>query len=473
VSKSSKLILFTVGGLVGLAVLVTVVVVRVWSANARPQLEAVASAALGLEVKVGGPLAIHFLPSLHATLQDVHIQNQGADVVVAREAILGIELLPLFHKEVRLDGIGLKHVRISIARDRHGTFNFDHPANAEQTLPEMNLADVSVLDATLMYSNEQSGKGMKADNCNLNASRLRLARGARSDFARNAAVTAELTCGEIALDDVAASDVKLSVEGKDGIFDLKPVTMRLFGGGGSGAVHADFSGSVPLYRVHCSLEKFRIEEFFKTLSPKNVGEGPMDFSADFSMQGHSTNDMKRTATGTASLHGDNLKIGIGDLDKKLSRYESSQSFNLVDVGAFFFAGPLGLGVTKGYDFARTFESSEGSTTIRTLVSKWEVERGVAQAKDVAMTTAENRIALTGALDFVEERFNDVTVAVVDAKGCAKVQQKIRGPFRQPEVEKPDVLAGLVGPMRNLLKQAKGLLGGLCTVFYAGSVAPPK
>ena len=143
------------------------------------------------------------------------------------------------------------------------------------------------------------------------------------------------------------------------------------------------------------------------------------------------------------------------------------------MGAFFFAGPLGLALTKGHDFGRIFQGSGGRSTIRTLVSDWKVERGVAQAKDVAMATNENRIALKGGLDFVNEHFDDVTVALIDAKGCPRVQQTIRGPFQKPVVEKPSVLTSLTGPARKLLKQARDLFRGQCEVFYAGAVAPPK
>ncbi|MDD5763148.1 MAG: AsmA family protein, partial [bacterium] len=101
------------------------------------------------------------------------------------------------------------------------------------------------------------------------------------------------------------------------------------------------------------------------------------------------------------------------------------------------------------------------------------ERGIARAKDVAMATNEHRIALVGSLDFVNERFDDVAMAVVDGKGCVKVRQKIRGPFGKPEVEKAKVLQTVAGPVLNLFKQANKLLGGRCEVFYAGSVAPPK
>jgi AsmA protein len=200
----------------------------------------------------------------------------------------------------------------------------------------------------------------------------------------------------------------------------------------------------------------------------------MDFSANLSMQGKTANEMKQSAEGEVSLRGDNLTLDGSDLDREFARFESSQSFNLVDAGAFFFAGPLGLAVTKGYNFAGIFQGSEGSSTIRTLVSDWKVERGVAQARDVAMATNENRMALTGGLDLVNERFDNVIMALIDTQGCAKVRQKIRGTFQKPVVEKPSVLKSLVGPALKLLKKGRDIFpGGECEVFYAGSVAPPK
>ncbi len=199
----------------------------------------------------------------------------------------------------------------------------------------------------------------------------------------------------------------------------------------------------------------------------------MDFSANLSLRGKTIAALVARAGGEANLRGDNLRLAIGDLDQKLSRYEASQSFNLLDVGAFFFAGPLGLVLTRGYDLARTVQGAKGTTTIRTLVSEWQVEHGVAEAKDVAMATPQNRIALKGGLDFGSGRYEEVTVAVVDAKGCAKVEQKVHGSFMNPVVDKPNVLATLTGPTRTLLRQARTLLGGKCDVFYAGSVAPPK
>jgi AsmA protein len=199
----------------------------------------------------------------------------------------------------------------------------------------------------------------------------------------------------------------------------------------------------------------------------------MDFSATLALQGRTTAALVPSAEGVAVLHGDNLTFATGDLDASLSRFESSQSFNLIDFGAFFFAGPLGLAVTKSYNYARIFQGAPGTTSIRTLTSDWQVEHGVAQATDVAMATPKNRVALKGGLDFVNGRYEQVTVAAIDTRGCVIVQQKVDGPFLNPVLEKPNALGTITGPARALLRDAGKLVGAKCQVFYTGSVAPSK
>jgi AsmA protein len=473
-----KIILFAIGGFVGLLILVAAALLFFLDINGyKPRLEAAASGALGMEVRVGGRMGIGFFPGLLVTLEDVHIRNRGTDLASAKEARLGIDLFPLLQKEVRIGKIALKQPKISIERDPDGNYNFEKPEAAGGTLPALDLAKVSLSDGTLLYTDKTdkpSEKGFEAANCDLSARRLRLAEGKSSDLLKHLSFTAELACGEIRKNDFTVSDLKFSADGKNGVFDLKPITMRLFGAPGSASIQADFSGAVPVYHVRYSLPQFPIEELFKALSPNQVAEGPMEFSANLSLQGKTVNEMLQTAEGEISLRGENLTLKGTDLDREFARYESSQNFNLVDLGAFFFAGPFGMVVTKGYNFASIFQGSGGDSEIRILVSDWKVERGVAHSQDVAMATKLNRVALTGRLDLVNQRFDDVTMALIDAQGCAKVRQKIHGSFQKPVVEKPNIFTSLAGSTVNLFMKGRDLFpGGKCEVFYAGSVAPPK
>ena len=474
-SISLKHISLAIGALIGLLVFVAIALRLFLDVDTfKPRFEAAASGALGMEVSVGGRLGVGFFPALLVTLQDVHIRNLGAEVASARQVRLGIDFLPLLHREIRIEKIALEHPRISIEMGSDGRFNFENPAQAGGTLPALNLGKISLSDGILVYEDKRTKEGFEAGDCRLEASSLQISRRDRPGILKNLTFAAEVACGKIGTKDYPASDLKLSVAGKNGVFDLKPVTLRLFGGQGSGSIRADFAGAVPLYQVRYSLRRFRIEEYFKTRSPQKVAAGSMDFSANLSMQGSTMHELRQSAQGQMSLRGRNLILDGRDLDREFARFESSQNFSLVDAGAYFFTGPLGLVVTKGYDFGRIFQGSGGRSEIRTLVSDWQVDHGVAQARDVAMATNENRVALHGALDFVNERFDDVTMALIDARGCATVKQKISGSFQKPVVEKPGTLKSISGPVLKLLRQVKKLFpGGECEVFYAGSVAPPK
>jgi AsmA protein len=474
-SKTLKIALIAAGGFVGLLlVLATALLLFVDVDAFKPRLEAAASAALGMEVKVGGRLRVGFFPGLRLTLKDMQIRNRGTDVALAEEVRLGIDFIPLLRKKVRIGKVELKNPRISIERDREGQFNFEKTSEIGEPFPALKLRLLTVTKGTLRYADKRSGEGFEAGDCNLNLHPLQLSGGTLPDLMKNLSLTGKLSCGEIRRKDFTLADLKISAEGKNGVFHFDPVTMRVFGSQGTGRIQADYSGGVPVYDVRYSLPDFVIGEFLNPLSPKKVTEGSMNFSANLSMQGRTLKTMKPTVQGEISLRGENLILHGMDLDEEFSRFESSQSFNLVDVGAFFFAGPVGLAVTKGYNFAGILQGSEGKSEIRTVVSNWRVEGGLAQAQDVAMATHKNRIALQGRLDFINERFDDVTVAVIDDQGCASVRQTISGTFQSPVVEQPNFLKTLTGPALKLLEMGRDLFpGGECEVFYSGSVAAPK
>ncbi|MCX4186232.1 AsmA family protein [Methylophaga sp. OBS4] len=477
-TKPIKIMLFSISGFLGLLIICTLLLISIVDINSyKSELETTASRALGMGVSINGGVEIGLFQGLLITLADVHIRNnEDRDIASVSKIKLGIDLLPLLKKEIRIVSITLKQPSISLETDSEGNFNFRRQQTAAARLPVLNLKDISFSDGTFYYANKQSGDKFEASECSMDMSQLQFAGGQWADLMKNLYLTAELDCEVARRNDFAMSDFKLKADGNNGMFDVEPITMQLFGAQGTGSIQANFSDAVPRYEVSFSLPKFRIEEFFKTLSPnkKKVAEGEVDFSANLSMQGKAVDQMKQTMGGQFSLRGDNLTLFGKDIDQSLSQFEASQSFNLVDMGAFFFAGPLGTVVTKGYRFASIFQGDGGRSDIRTLISDWKMEHGVAQAQDVALATNENRIALRGGLDFINQQYDDMTVAVIDEKGCAKAQQKIRGSFQQPVVEKPSILESLSAPLIDLLERGRDLFSdGECEVFYAGSITVPK
>jgi AsmA protein len=461
-----------VAGIAGLLVLIALVLLLIVNSEAyKGQLESSASDASGMEISVEGQLKIDLFPRLQLTLERMHIRNRGTDVLVTREALIDIDVLSLIQRNVRINKVMLKSPVIFIERRQDGTFNVESARVAREKPGTFDLPHVSISDGTLRYSDTLSGMNVEAVECDSEI--LVREPSQQSDSVGRLSFTGELACGEVRANDLIVSNLRLTADRRGGVLDIEPITMRMFGAEASGSISADFTGTVPAYQIDYSLPQFRMEEFLAALMPQGKAKGMMDFSASLSMRGTTALEMKQTMAGQVFLRGENLTFEGVDLDETLSRFESSQNFNLVDVGAFFVAGPIGLIATKGYNFANMFSESGTSSEVRILVSNWKVEEGVAQAADVAMATNENRIALQGGLDLANEQFEHMVVALIDEEGCTKVRQKIHGSFYEPMVDQPNVFKTLAGPAVSLFKQGQALfLDGECEVFYTGSVAAP-
>src|SRR5579863_3257530 len=471
--KSLKLTLYALAALLAAAALAAVIMLLSWRAHAKPQVEAAASDALGMQVSIGGRLALKYFPSVALTLEDVRIRSRDTDFATVGVATLDIQLVSLLRRQVRIPNIVLQHVSISVERDRAGRLNVGGSTPGATTLPELPATDVSATDLTFVYTNRQEGSSVHAGPCKVRASDLQLADTKGADLIQALGFAAKVACEQLKTKDLPMSDVEFSVRAAGGLLTTDDLTMHAFGGKGSAAVRADYSGRVPAYRVHGVLSKFRLEEFSRNFSQKKIGEGLMDFSTDLTMSGANVDQMTRTSSGEASLRGTNLTLDVGNLDDELSHYKATQRFSLIDVGAFFLAGPIGLAVTKGYDYSKVLSAEGGTSQVQIFVSEWHVEHGVAQAQDVAMATRANRVALKGNLDFVNQSFQDVTVAVVGKQGCVVVEQKVHGSFSHPDVEKPNMMVSLAGPALHLIKKASRAMGSQCEVFYAGSLPPPQ
>jgi AsmA protein len=255
--------------------------------------------------------------------------------------------------------------------------------------------------------------------------------------------------------------------------------MNLFGGKGTGSIHVDLKEASPQYRLIAALNRFRIEELIQAFSageiPQKSMEGTVNFSADLTATGKRADEVTRSLNGDLSLNGEDLTLTSIDIDALIPKYERSQNFNLVDVGAYFLAGPFGPILTKTYNFASLYnDSGVGKRSITKLVSIWNVKNGIAGATDAALATIKYRIAMKGGLDFNNDQFVDVTVAVLDKRGCAVYSQKVHGPFRKPQVEKVNIFKSVTGPVTNALEDARQFIQGKkCEVFYSGSVAQPE
>ncbi len=478
-----KKVLVVLGILVGLVVVAVIALLLLVDVNAyKPRIEAAATDALGMELKIGGKAALRLVPSVGISVADIHVRNRGTELAKLGSLRIGVKLIPLLSRNLQITEFILEKPDVLIEKGKDGKFNFETPPKAPRPAPPSTaesaalfVRNSAIRGGHFLYVDRTTGSRMEIDGIDLSVRDLSIGGKAGGGLVKTLAFNGDLKIGAFKAGNVSASDVRAEVKASKGGFRVSPFTMKMFGGSGKGEIDADLSGDSTAVKVRYTLSNFRAEDALSTVSKKNTVSGPLSLSPNLSFRGKNADAMIRSMSGTVSLRGEGLTVRGLDLDETIAKISQSRGVGIADVGAFVLAGPLGTLATKGLEVGGIYTSSRGGETrITRLVSDWTVTGGVADARDVAFATGKNRIALKGKLDIPNSRFAGVTVASLDEKGCATLRQGINGPFKDPKLDKVSTLQSVAAPVLGLFAETKNLLtGGACVPFYAGTVAHPK
>jgi len=472
-NRKKKLIVIA-GGAILVVVILVVLALLLGPKILRSRIEATASKALGMDVHVRGAVNVSFFPAFGASLADISVTSGGADVATVASMKIGLKLLPLIMGRVRISRIEAVKPAVSILRQKDGTLTIVMP-KGKRSGDRLDLKSLAISQGSFLYTDLKSGGGIVLEGFDITAGDLSAGPMAGGELWKTLSFTSDVRCRSIKAGGLTMTDLVMSVAGGNGVFDVGEARMNAFGGPGHGTFHADFTGAEPQFKIILAVKQLKIEQLLQESPNAEHMEGLADLTAELSARGKPFAVAKRSLSGKASLDGENIVVNGIDIDDLIMSLLRSRRFSLVDVGAFFLAGPLGPALTRGYRFADLFKDSLGGHgVIAKLVSVWKVENGVAEAVDVAMATQKRRIAMKGGLNFNDNRFEDVVVAVVDPHGCAMLTQEVRGPFDRPAIGNINVLKSLTSPVKNLIKSAVKLFSNKpCVEFYSGSVPPPE
>ncbi|MBF0559408.1 MAG: AsmA family protein [Nitrospirae bacterium] len=468
---------FVLGGAAAALVLAVVVLALTFDINSyRPRIEAAVSGAIGLDVRINGKMGISFFP-FGISAKDIHVANKGGDILSLENLKIGVELRPLLKKQLKVTNCELVKPAVTIVKDAKGKYNFE---GTEKKSTEgrpgaaFSLNELKLSKGILVYLDEMTGGKTELKDFNL-AIKDVLVVDTSGEIIKNLSFTGNLDCKEVRAKDLRIDNIKSPIKAEKGIIYLSPLSMDLFGTKVDGDVTADESEADAAYKINLNASKLDFEKLEESFGTKKVIGGKGNLAASLTIKEKGSRNLMSSMDGTFSIRGDNLIINTMDLDKVLSSFEASQKFNLVDVGAFLIGGPLGSVALKGYRYGDLYNQTRGGRGIITKFSShWKIKAGVADAADCALATHHNRVALKGKLDLVSERYDNVIVALLDDKGCAKFKQVISGPFDSPKVSGVSVVETIARPIVSLFSTAKRFLqGGKCEVFYNGAVQQPK
>lgn len=478
--KKNKLV-FTVFVVVVLLMLTSLGLYFLVDLNShKPSIESALSNALGLHVRIKGNIGFVLFPDLHISMGDINISGRESEIASLEKIAFGLKIIPLLKGRVIIDEITIRKPEISLVRLKNGEFNVTQKTTQtteqeENHIPPLAVNTIFLSDGDILYTDQKSGKVTEWNGVKITVKDLSTGATGKKEMTKDISFNGSVYSKHLKSHSVDLSDLTFQIHAKEGLYNIRELSSKIFSGKGKGEVTFDVSGKPPSLNIQSALSQFRLEEFLHLLSEKETMAGEVNLSLNVSMQGKGMDEMKKTMQGHISLRGENLVLKNYDIDRILNTYKDTQSIGALDIGAFFLAGPVGTAVTKGYHYEELFrQTGRGEGMMKKFVSDWNIENGVAIAEDVAIATRRNRLAVKGRLDLVKEKYEDVIVALINERGCAALTQKIYGSLNNPQFQKTTVLQSAVGSVLSLIgKGGKFLPGAQCEAFYTGSVDHPK
>jgi len=423
-----------------------------------------------MDIEVDGDVRGKLLPRFSVVANNITLGYDEILEIEADRLEMEVPLLSLLSDRVILRGIRITRPEVTWEIE-----SFDSsipPGSAEGVIPVteqdtivwgVDLLGVEIIDGTFNYFDEYyqdtvicTGVYVASDSMSFKgaADTLRF----EDVFAHGGLSIKHLRANSLLLE-----NIELDIELGMGILETSYASRNE-----NGLFRMDLSGPLPRYRIHQEMDSLNLARLLTAYEEESMISGYLDFLIELSFSGNKTSELWADSRGKLLVKGKNLTLYGIDLDIIAKKYERSQKFNLVDVSAVFLAGPVGLAVTKGTDFASLLISKRGdSTQVHEFISHWELHAGLLRAHDVAFSTNQNRIAVHGAINMWSQTFEGINFALVNEQGCAIFQQEVKGRFVAPEVSHVKVVKTLIGPLRNIFTGKK------CKhPFYTGSVKHP-
>ena len=439
----------------------------------RHLMQGVISRGLGMQVELAGPLRIGLIPSPKVTLHEISIVSRGVDAGTIGEVDVSFRWGPLLHGDPDPADITVKDPHILIKKGADGTLDVIGDAPPAKHPRAHGPFEVTVTGANIRYEDPKGRNPIEGDGCDLAAYAIQ---SAKPDGRRLLMLLtfsgADLSCKAVKAGKFTGTDLKLHAEEKTGgALDLQPITLDAFGTEASGGFRVRLSGDDESYSAALKVPDVQVGDILEDYGYKRFADGKVALSGNLAYQGRSHKDLIRSVTGNILFRGDSVTVYGYDVDKLLKEFEKTQKFDLADFLGLFVGNGAGIVATKGADYMKLLKYHGGVSHVHVLIAKVKVADGIVTAQDVAASTDTHRVVAKGEVNLLKDDFEHVTLALVDAKGCAIAQDNMEGPVKNPKMQKP-YLRILAGPVKHLANKAEDLFTKKgCPIFYDGEVKP--
>jgi AsmA-like protein len=474
-------VLLVVLGLTGVGVLAVLVCAARFDLNSwKPEIEAAASKATDMHVTIQGALELKRWFPLTLIVHGLQFQNREEPVLKLENVeCSSLEPLPLLRGRLRMGTCTVDGFAIAIVRGADGHFNFERttprprpPAVVSSAPPVVLVSHLIVQGGAYVFT--ERGQPARAEIAGISADLHGFAIGKFPEGIRRAfAFKGALAWDTLRRDALTLTQLKSKISAGGGHYLLEDLSLDAFGGKGTGTFAADTGDSIPHFELRLDVPRCGVEHLLEGLRTEPVISGEAALSMHVRAAGRNKDELTQTLSGDVALSGRNLKTHDLDLDKLIHKFDKTRGFSLIDLAAFFIAGPLGPIATKGHDFGRVYlQLGTGEGTLDRLVSTWRIDDGLAEAKDCALATKKNRVAFVGKIDLVHGVYQDAAIGVLDERGCSRYTEKLSGPVGGRRSFGKSTMKAIAGPFVGLFQKIHHAFDQKCDVFYNGSVPQP-
>ncbi len=274
---------------------------------------------------------------------------------------------------------------------------------------------------------------------------------------------AEFALASFKIHKMQMKDVLVKVHAANGIVDVKPAQLALYGGSIASAVNLNVQGETPRTSLTAKITDVQSAGMVRDMTGKDSFAGLVNFNSALTCQGAKVSGMKRTLNGDLAF---NLKDG---------------AFPGVNLDA------MAMAVSKAKDRSGKIEGKkEDQTKFGEISGTFKVVNGVATNKDLDVKAPHIRAAGEGSVDLNSEAVDYLVKARVVASGQGQgadtsgvgdlvgltVPIRVKGTFKNPSygvdwAEYAKMLAqglmkgvsGLTEGVGGLTKSVGGLLPG--------------
>jgi AsmA protein len=480
-SRKRKRALLVVLGLTSLVVLAVLVYAARFDLNSwKSEIEAAVSKATNMHVTIEGTLERKRWFPLTVVVHGLQFQNREEPVVrLENVECSSLELVPLMRRRLRMGTCTVDGFAIAIVRGADGHFNFERTTPRPRPPPGAGSAPPALFVSRLIarggaYTFGDRGKPARAEITGVSANLHGFAIGRPPEGIRRAfSFKGELAWDALHRDALTLTQLKSKVSAGGGHFLLDDLSLDAFGGRGTGTFAADTSERTPRFELSLEVPRCHVEHLLEGLRTEPVIGGEAALAMHVRAAGRNKDELTQTLSGDVSLSGRHLQTHDLDMDKLIHKFDKTRGFSLIDLAAFFIAGPLGPIATKGYDFGRVYKQlGTGEGTLDRLLTTWRIDDGIAEAKDCALATKKNRVAFAGKIDLVHGVYQDAAIAVLDERGCSRYTEKLSGPVGGGRDIGKSTMKAIAGPFIGLYQKIHHAFDQKCDVFYSGSVPQP-